>query len=78
MNSELRERGYLPAKGLLEPGLARVMYRTLLLMHWRGEAFRDNHIPTAASVSNVAATDAVLPRYMAFNASASAMIDPVS
>jgi hypothetical protein len=60
MNTELRERGYLPAKALLEPSLARVMYRTLLLMHWRGEAFRDNHIPTAASVSNVAATDAVL------------------
>src|SRR4030095_6628732 len=60
MNPELRERGYIPSKGLLEPSLASVVYRTLLLMYWRGECFRDNHIPTAASISNVAATDAML------------------
>lgn len=60
MNPELRAKGYVPARGLLEPGLARVIYRTLLLMQWRGEAFRDNHVPTAVSVSNVAPTDALL------------------
>jgi hypothetical protein len=60
MDTELREKGYVPCKGLLEPRLARVIYKTLLLMQWRGESFHDNHIPTAASVSNVAPTDAVL------------------
>jgi hypothetical protein len=60
MNPELRENGYIPSKGLLEPSLARVIYKTLLLKHWRGECFRDNHIPTAASISNVAETDALL------------------
>jgi hypothetical protein len=60
MNAELRQQGYIPAKGLLEPGLARVLYKTLLLMQWRGEGFRDNHVPTATSIVNVAPTDAVL------------------
>lgn len=60
MNSELREKGYIAAKGLLEPALARVIYKILLLKQWRGECFRDNHIPTAASVSNAAETDALL------------------
>jgi hypothetical protein len=31
MNPELRERGYIPTKRLLEPSLARVVYKTLLL-----------------------------------------------
>ena len=60
MNPELHEKGYILAKGLLEPSLARVIYKTLLLQQWRGEYFRDNHIPTAASVSNTALTDALL------------------
>ena len=60
MNPELRENGYISAKGLLERSLARVIYKTLLLQHWRGECFRDNHMPTAASVSNTALTDALL------------------
>ena len=60
MNPELQDKGYILAKGLLEPSLARVIYKTLLLQQWRGEFFRDNHIPTAASVSNTALTDAVL------------------
>lgn len=60
MNPELRENGYLPCKGLLEPSLARVFYKILLLKQWRGESFRDNHIPTAASVTNTAETDALL------------------
>ena len=42
MNPELRTRGYIPTKGLLEPSLAHVVYKTLLLKHWRGECFRDN------------------------------------
>ena len=60
MNAELRENGYIAAKGLLEPALASVIYKILLLKQWRGECFRDNHIPTAASVSNAAETDALL------------------
>lgn len=60
MNPELREQGYISSKGLLEPSLARVFYKILLLKQWRGESFRDNHIPTAASVSNSAETDALL------------------
>src|SRR5260370_17541800 len=60
MNPELHEKGYILAKGLLEPSLARVIYKTLLLQQWRGEYFRDNHIPTAASVTNTALTDALL------------------
>ena len=50
MNPELRARRYLPVKGLLEPSLARVVYKTLLLHQWRGECFRDNHVPTAGAV----------------------------
>jgi len=60
MNPELRARRYLPVKGLLEPSLARVVYNTLLLHQWRGECFRDNHVPTAGAVSNTALTDALL------------------
>jgi hypothetical protein len=60
MNQQLRENGYILAKSLLEPGLSRVIYKTLLLQQWRGECFRDNHIPTAASVSNTSLTDALL------------------
>lgn len=60
MNTELHEKGYVLAKGLLEPSLARFIYKTLLLKQWRGECFRDNHIPTAASVANTAETDALL------------------
>lgn len=60
MNPELRANGYILAKGLLEPSLARVIYKTLLLSQWRGESFRDNHVPTAASVVNIAVTDALL------------------
>jgi hypothetical protein len=60
MNHELREKGYILAKDLLEPSLARVIYKTLLLQQWRGEYFRDNHMPTAVSVSNTALTDALL------------------
>src|SRR5262249_23740219 len=60
MNAELREKGYVRAPGLLDPMLARVLYKTLLLQHWRGESFRDNHMPTATSVSNTSLTDALL------------------
>src|SRR5262245_26117370 len=60
MNPELREKGYGRAPGLLDPTLARVLFKTLLLQHWRGECFRDNHMPTASSVSNTALTDALL------------------
>ena len=60
MNTELREQGYIPSKGLLEPSLAQFIYKTLLLKQWRGECVRDHHMPTSASVSNTAETDALL------------------
>jgi hypothetical protein len=60
MNAELREKLYLPVKGLVEPNLARFIYQTLLLKQWRGECFRDGHIPTAVSLANDAPTDALL------------------
>lgn len=60
MNPELRAKGYIPSQGLLEPSLARVLYKTLLLKQWRGECFRDNNVPTAVSVSSIPETDALL------------------
>ena len=60
MNPELRANGWLPAKGILEPSLARVVFKTLLLQQWRGECYRDNHVPTATTVVNTALTDALL------------------
>ena len=60
MNPELREKGYIFAKGLLEPSLAHVIYKALLLKQWRGKSFRDNHIPTAAAVTTDTLLDAVL------------------
>ena len=60
MNPELRARGYVASKRLLEPELAAVAYKTLLLGRWRGEGFRDNHVPTAVSFTNTALTDALL------------------
>jgi hypothetical protein len=60
MNAELREKLYLPVKRLVEPSLAGFLYKTLLLKQWRGECFRDCHIPTAVSVANDAPTDALL------------------
>lgn len=60
MNPDLKAKGYIAERGLLDPTLARVLYKTLLLQHWRGECFRDNHMPTSTSVSNTSLTDAVL------------------
>jgi hypothetical protein len=60
MNCELREKGYTLVKGLLEPSMARVVYRMFLLKQWREQCFRDNHIPTAVSMSNDVITDALL------------------
>jgi hypothetical protein len=34
MNPQLRARRYLPAKGLLEPNLARVVYKTMMMQQW--------------------------------------------
>jgi hypothetical protein len=56
----LRQKGYLFVKGLIDPCLARVFYKTLLLKHWRGESFRDNHIPTAAAITDDSTIDALL------------------
>lgn len=60
MNPELRAQGYLLCKGLLEPSVARILYKMLLLSRWRGEGTRDNHVPTAVSFSNSAPIDALL------------------
>ena len=60
MKRDLREKGYILVKGLIEPGLARVLYKMFLLKQWRGQCFRDNHIPTAVSISNDVLTDALL------------------
>lgn len=60
MNAELREQRYLPIKRLVEPNLASFLYKILLLKHWRGECFRDGHIPTAVSTANDAPSDALL------------------
>ena len=60
MNPDLRARGYVASKGLLEPSLAGVVWKTLLLAQWRGDCFRDNHVPTAVAMANTALTDAML------------------
>lgn len=60
VNPTLREQGYLPVKALIEPGVARFMYKTLLLKQWRGEYYRDTQAPTAISLSDDASTDALL------------------
>lgn len=64
MNEHLQEKKYVLIKGLIAPDLAAVLYKMLLLKQWRGECFRDNHIPTAVSISNEAATDALLLELM--------------
>jgi hypothetical protein len=60
VNRELCDRGYIARAGLLEPSLAQLLWTTMLLHQWRGEAFRDNHVPTAASIAGSATTDALL------------------
>ena len=60
MNPTLRDRGYLPVKTLIEPGVARFMYKALLLKQWRGECYRDSQAPTTVSVADDATTDALL------------------
>ena len=60
MNAELGARLYVPVKGLIDSSLARFIYKTLLLKQWRGECYRDCQVPTAVSVANDAATDALL------------------
>jgi hypothetical protein len=57
---ELRRRLYIPVKGLIEPGVARLIYKTLLLKHWRGEVARDEQVPTAASFYSDPINDALL------------------
>ena len=60
MNSQLRDMGYVAVRELLEPGVARVLYKALLLSRWRGEGSRDNQVPTAVSFSSVPLIDALL------------------
>lgn len=60
MHPDLIDHGHVLMKGLLAPDLARLLYKTLLLQHWRGESLRDNHMPTSSAVTNLALTDALL------------------
>lgn len=60
MHQDLIDHGYVLVKGLLSRDLARVLYKAMLLHHWRGETLRDNHMPTSSSVTNRALTDALL------------------
>jgi hypothetical protein len=60
MNALLRENGYLAAPGLLDPHVARFIYRTLLVHHWRGEYARDGQVNSAASFRRNAMLDTLL------------------
>jgi hypothetical protein len=60
MNALLRDKGYLAAPGLIDPGVARLVYRTLLMRHWRGEYTRDTQVQSAASFQKDAMLDALL------------------
>lgn len=60
MHQGLTDHGYVLLKGLLSRDLARVLYKAMLLGHWRDEHLRDNHMPTSSSTTNRPLTDALL------------------
>ena len=60
MNPRLLERLYIPARRLIEPASAGLLYKALLLMYWRGEIFRDDQFPLAATLCSQFITDALL------------------
>lgn len=59
MDPHLSEYGYLPVNTLIEHGVARFMYKTLLLKQWRSVCYRDSQAPTAVSIKDDASTDAL-------------------
>jgi hypothetical protein len=52
--------GYLPVNTPIEHGVARFMYKTLLLNQWPRECYRDSQAPTAVSIKDDVSTDALL------------------
>lgn len=60
MNAELRDRGYVGVPALIEPGVAQLVYRVLMLRHWRREYTRDDQVSTADSWYHVALIDTLL------------------
>jgi len=59
-NATLREQLYIRVERLIPPEVARLIYRTLLLKHWRGDTFEDDQVPGAASFHSDPITDALL------------------
>lgn len=60
MTPALREHLYLPVKELIPPSMARLIYKALLLKHWRGEFVQDDQVATATSFYSEPVTDALL------------------
>ncbi len=60
MQPALRDHGHVIADGLIDPRMAQVFYRMLLLRQWRGEFRRDDQVPAAASHWGDSTLDALL------------------
>ncbi|MBI4819186.1 MAG: hypothetical protein HY791_23140 [Deltaproteobacteria bacterium] len=61
MNPELRSNLYLPVRALLAPNVAGLVYRSLLLKHWRGDHKGDDgQVPSSAAFFEDSITDALL------------------
>lgn len=60
MNAELRDKGYVGVSALVEPSVARLVYRVLMLRHWRREYTRDDQVSTADSWYHEALIDTLL------------------
>jgi hypothetical protein len=56
----LRADGFVVVEGFVDRRLARTLYTLLVLRTWRGEAKRDDQVPTAGSFWGDATLDAVL------------------
>jgi hypothetical protein len=60
MQPALRDHGHVIADGLIDPRMAQVFHRMLLLRQWRGEFRRDDQVPAAASHWGDSTLDALL------------------
>jgi hypothetical protein len=60
VNAELRDKGYVGVPALIEPSVARLVYRVLMLRHWRREYTRDDQVSTADSWYHEALIDTLL------------------
>jgi hypothetical protein len=56
----LAETGFVVVDALIDRRLAHLLYRVLLLRHWRGESKRDAQVPDACSHWNDTTLDAAL------------------